>query len=71
MNTKKNKKKVSFEESVKEVREKSEVAKREKQRKRNRVHSSCRSETTKTRGIPANRMALYNGILRDRVHRIE
>ncbi|AES68147.1 hypothetical protein MtrunA17_Chr2g0333051 [Medicago truncatula] len=71
MNSKKNKKKVRFEESVKESREKSEVAKKEKQRKRNRVHSNCRSEATKTRGIPANRMALYNGILRDRVHRIE
>lgn len=35
MNTKKNKKKVRFEESVKEVREKSEIAKKEKQRKRN------------------------------------
>ena len=71
MNSKKNKKKVRFEESVKEVREKSEIAKKEKQRKRNRVHSNCRNETTKTRVIPANRMALYNGILRDRVHRIE
>ncbi|XP_058774081.1 uncharacterized protein LOC131648340 [Vicia villosa] len=73
MNTKKSKKKVRFAESVKEEREKkSEVVRKEKQRKRNRVYSSnCRSETSKSRGIPANRIALFNGILRDRVHRME
>ncbi|XP_058774091.1 uncharacterized protein LOC131648349 [Vicia villosa] len=73
MNTKKSKKKVRFAESVKEEREKkSEVVRKEKQRKRNRVYSgNCRSETLKSRGIPANRVALFNGILRDRVHRME
>ncbi|CAL5199795.1 unnamed protein product [Lathyrus oleraceus] len=72
MNTKKTTKKVRFEESVNQEREKkSEVVRKEKQRKRNRVYGNCRSETSKSRGIPANRIALFNGILRDRVHRIE
>lgn len=72
MNTKKTTKKVRFEESVNQEREKkSEVVRKEKQRKRNRVYGNCRSETLKSRGIPANRIALFNGILRDRVHRIE
>lgn len=72
MNTKKTTKKVRFEESVNQEREKQiEVVRKEKQRKRNRVYGNCRSETSKSRGIPANRIALFNGILRDRVHRME
>lgn len=48
----------------------------EEQGKKNRggsnSMSNCRNEIseTKTRGMPANRVALYNGILRDRVHRM-
>jgi hypothetical protein len=71
MNPKKNKKKVRFEEGVKETREKSEVVMKEKQRKRNRVKSNCRNETQKIRGMPANRITLYKGILRERVYRME
>ncbi|WJX74906.1 hypothetical protein P8452_58506 [Trifolium repens] len=71
MNPKKNKKKVRFEEGVKETREKSEVMMKEKQRKRNRVKSNCRNETQKIRGMPANRITLYKGILRERVYRME
>ncbi|RDY04157.1 hypothetical protein CR513_12156, partial [Mucuna pruriens] len=55
----KKKKKVKFAENVKEGRE------------QKRVTSNCRDETSESGGMPANRMALYNGILRDRVHRTE
>lgn len=68
---KKKKKNVRFEESVKEVKEKSEIIRKEKQRKRNRVQNNCKNETQKIRGIPANRIALYNGILRDQRHRMQ
>ncbi|MCI31938.1 hypothetical protein A2U01_0053150, partial [Trifolium medium] len=71
MNPKKNKKKVRFEEGVKETREKSEVMMKEKQRNQNRVNSNCKNETQKNRGMPANRISLYNGILRERVYRME
>ncbi|CAJ2661373.1 unnamed protein product [Trifolium pratense] len=71
MNPKKNKKKVRFEEDVKETREKSEVMMKEKQRNQNRVNSNCGNETQKNRGMPANRINLYNGILRERVYRME
>ncbi|KAK7325244.1 hypothetical protein VNO77_29403 [Canavalia gladiata] len=64
-------KKVQFADNVKEAGERSEVVSEEKQSKQNRVSSICRHETSETRGIPANRIALYNGILRDRVHRME
>ena len=46
---------------------------REKQGRQNRVSLSsneCRSEIPKKHEMPANRIALYNGILRDRVHRM-
>ncbi|KAK2425433.1 cytochrome P450 family protein [Trifolium repens] len=71
MNPKKNKKKVRFEEGVKETREKSEVICKEKQRKQNRVNSNCRNETQKNHGMPANRITLYKGILRERDYRME
>lgn len=70
---KKKKKRVQFAESVKEASEvEVAVAGEEKQGKRNRVVArKCRHETAEIRGIPANRIALYNGILRDRVHRTQ
>lgn len=54
---KKKKKKVKFADSVKEGRERNEQ----------------RSNSRQSGGMPmpANRMALYYGILRNRVHRIE
>ncbi|KAF7814368.1 putative transmembrane protein [Senna tora] len=67
------KKRVQFADNVKE--EKDETTRKEirgKQRKKNRVSSSsCRIESPEIRGMPQNRIALYNGILRDRVHRLE
>lgn len=67
---KRKKKRVQFADNVMEGREMSEEV-REKQGKQNRVVSSnCRHETSKNRGIPANRIALYNGILRDKVHKM-
>ncbi|CAJ1955074.1 unnamed protein product [Sphenostylis stenocarpa] len=60
---KKTKKKVKFADSVKkEGRERKEE---------NRVSNNCRDETSDCVGMPANRIALYNGILRERVHRME
>ncbi|XP_016173991.1 uncharacterized protein LOC107616553 [Arachis ipaensis] len=64
--SKKKKKRVQFAENVKERIGKSE----EEQRKQNRV-SSRSSNCRNVREMPANRIALYNGILRDRVHRME
>ena len=59
----KTKKKVKFADSVKkEGRERKEVK---------RVSNNCRDETSDWVGMPANRVALYNGILRERVHRTE
>ncbi|WVZ00466.1 hypothetical protein V8G54_026535 [Vigna mungo] len=60
---KKTKKKVKFADSVKkEGRERKEE---------NRVSKNCRDESSDCVGMPANRIALYNGILRERVHRTE
>ncbi|GMH22196.1 hypothetical protein Nepgr_024039 [Nepenthes gracilis] len=64
--TKKKKKRVQFSDDVMATRRKTENFKRE--RKSMRIDKSCRTEI---RGMPANRVALYNGILRDRIHRIE
>ncbi|XP_020227753.1 uncharacterized protein LOC109808962 [Cajanus cajan] len=58
----KKKKKVKFAENVKDGRERNEEK---------RVSRNCRHETSESSGMQANRMALYNGILRDRVHRME
>ncbi|KAK4267540.1 hypothetical protein QN277_024309 [Acacia crassicarpa] len=69
----KKKKRVKFADNVKEETE-TEIKKKDlrgKQRKQNRASSSCRHETPEIRGMPENRIALYNGILRDRVHRLE
>jgi len=56
---------------VKEVERDSEEENREEQGKQNRVLTSeCKRETPGNGEIPANRVALYNGILRDRVQRM-
>ncbi|KAI4355742.1 hypothetical protein L6164_004488 [Bauhinia variegata] len=66
------KKKVKFAENVKEesVIQATEEHK-EEQRKPKRVSRSCRNEIPEIRRMPANRIALYNGILRDRVNRMQ
>ncbi|XP_050233964.1 uncharacterized protein LOC126682354 [Mercurialis annua] len=60
---KKMKKRVKFAENVKETKGRGEEYRRQKKEEEN--SRICRNE------IPANRIALYNGILRDRVHRME
>ncbi|KAK7294094.1 hypothetical protein RJT34_16977 [Clitoria ternatea] len=72
---KKNKKKrVKFAENVsvkEEVLDSDEKNRGEEQGKQNRVSGgNCRNEILEIRGMPANRVALYNGILRDRGHRM-
>ncbi|CAL0318394.1 unnamed protein product [Lupinus luteus] len=66
-NLKRKKKKVQFAENVMEPRKNSEDMKKE-ERKQSKI---CRHETENI-GIPANRIALYKGILRENieVHRI-
>ncbi|MQL41550.1 hypothetical protein EI012_26955 [Escherichia coli] len=63
------KKRVKFADNVMEAREMREEV-RGKQRKQNRVSSNCRHETLEHRRMPANRITLYNGILRDKVHKM-
>ncbi|XP_028767312.1 uncharacterized protein LOC114725022 [Neltuma alba] len=63
----KKKKKVQFADNVKEASEGPE----NEQREQNRASRSCRDEIEEIMGMPANRIALYNGILRDRVRKIE
>ncbi|GMI78104.1 hypothetical protein like AT1G52565 [Hibiscus trionum] len=62
----KKKKKVKFAENVKEPSGKGEEYRKEQQKKmmagRSEGDGICRNQ------MPANRVALYNGILRDRVH---
>ncbi|XP_020227999.1 uncharacterized protein LOC109809172 [Cajanus cajan] len=67
------KKKVKFAENVMVKEEETDCndGNREKQGKRNRVsRSECINEVAENREMPANRVALYNGILRDRVQRM-
>lgn len=67
---KKRKKKVQFAENVKETSGDGQEYRKEQHKKliaaastgRRKMDGFCRSE------MPANRIALYNGILRDRVH---
>lgn len=70
------KKKVKFAENVKETNGNGEVYRKEHNKKvitaaaatagrSRKVDRFCRNE------MPANRIALYNGILRDRVHGVE
>ncbi|GAV87057.1 hypothetical protein CFOL_v3_30483 [Cephalotus follicularis] len=67
----KKKKRVHFAENVKDTNENGELYRKERSNKstttitRREVDRNCRGE------IPANRVALYNGILRDRGQRIE
>lgn len=72
MKKKKKKKKVQFADNVKEAAETEEPKQR---RKKNRVVPSNsyrqHEETSEIPKMPANRIALYNGILRDRFHRME
>ncbi|XP_014516169.1 uncharacterized protein LOC106773915 [Vigna radiata var. radiata] len=70
---KKNKKKVKFAKNVmvKEVERDGEEENREEQEMQNRVsRSEWKRENLENPEIPANRVALYNGILRDRVQRM-
>ncbi|TKY64560.1 hypothetical protein E2542_SST14458 [Spatholobus suberectus] len=67
------KKKVKFAENVmvKEEARDTNEKNREKQGRQNRVSSgACTNEIQENREMPANRIALYNGILRDRVQRM-
>ncbi|KAJ9190037.1 hypothetical protein P3X46_001273 [Hevea brasiliensis] len=75
---KKKKKSVKFAENVKDTKGNGDEYRREKekslfanQEKEKSITRICRNEIPGTHGMPANRIALYNGILRDRVHRIE
>ncbi|KAL5575698.1 hypothetical protein UlMin_017397 [Ulmus minor] len=64
------KKKVRFEANVKEPRGNGEEF-RNRHKKSSRVERVCRIEIPANYGMPANRIALYNGILKNRVHRTE
>ncbi|KAF7843264.1 cytochrome P450 family protein [Senna tora] len=64
---KKMKKKVKFADNVKESCEEGRKAEEEE----NRVWKSCRNEIPEITKMPPNRIALYNGILRDRARRID
>uniref|UniRef100_A0A2P2PQB5 Transmembrane protein n=1 Tax=Rhizophora mucronata TaxID=61149 RepID=A0A2P2PQB5_RHIMU len=79
---KKREKRVQFAENVKETKGNGEEYRREKENllfareekeslNSRIVDGSCRNETQGNRGMPANRVALYSGILRDRVHRMQ
>ncbi|XP_059635106.1 uncharacterized protein LOC132277304 [Cornus florida] len=64
----KKKKRVHFAEDVMDPRGNSEEFRRQRSGNSNCSSSSSRLKESRTaRGMPANRMALYNGILRDRV----
>ncbi|KAK4268813.1 hypothetical protein QN277_022049 [Acacia crassicarpa] len=68
----KKKKRVKFADNVnEETKTQTKKDLRVKQSKQSRASSSCRHETPEIRGMPENRIALYNGIMRDRVHRLE
>ncbi|KAK7264924.1 hypothetical protein RJT34_32537 [Clitoria ternatea] len=65
---KKKKKKVHFAEDVVEsCRDGEEFRNSFKSKLESKVQKNYSNEETKIRGMPANRVALYNGILRDRV----
>ncbi|KAJ4826400.1 hypothetical protein Tsubulata_044558 [Turnera subulata] len=79
---KKKKKRVQFAENVKDTKGNGEEYRREKEhsmllnrRDENssttRKDGDCRNQFRGIDKMPANRVALYSGILRDRVHRIE
>ncbi|KAK6912210.1 hypothetical protein RJ641_024303 [Dillenia turbinata] len=64
----KKKKKVQFAKNVKDPIGNSEEF-RKIQRKSARIQRKCGNEIPGNHGMPENRVALYNGILRDRIHR--
>ncbi|KAJ0007360.1 hypothetical protein Pint_30111 [Pistacia integerrima] len=65
----KKKKRVHFAENVKETSGNGKEYRKERSKNfMNKVDRNCRNEIP---GMPANRVALYNGILRDRVHRTQ
>ncbi|GAB4850079.1 hypothetical protein Ancab_029377 [Ancistrocladus abbreviatus] len=66
----KKKKRVHFAEDVKEKSKGTETFKKEGKEAR-RMRKSCREEIKGNQGMPGNRIALYSGILRDRLHRLE
>ncbi|XP_010250113.1 PREDICTED: uncharacterized protein LOC104592440 [Nelumbo nucifera] len=67
----KKKKRVHFAEDVVDPIGNSEEFRREHSRKSLTLNQACRSENRSVaQGMPANRMVLYNGILRDRLQRM-
>ncbi|XP_010254400.1 PREDICTED: uncharacterized protein LOC104595386 [Nelumbo nucifera] len=67
----KKKKRVHFAEDVVDPIGNSEEFRREHRKKSLSLNQVCRSENRSVvQGMPRNRMALYNGILRDRVQRM-
>ena len=66
----KKKKKVQFAENVKEPSGNGEEY-RKVHMNLSKVERCCRNEISTIRGMPENRIALYNGILKDRVQRMQ
>ncbi|KAL0441628.1 UNVERIFIED_CONTAM: hypothetical protein Sradi_0101700 [Sesamum radiatum] len=67
----KKKKKVKFADDVKDTKGNGELYRRGRHRQRAEIQSSCcGNEVLGWRKMPANRAALYSGILRDRVQRM-
>lgn len=64
------KKKVQFAENAKDPNGYGEEY-RKQQMKRSKVEMGCRSELRRMSGMPENRVALYNGILKERVHKMQ
>uniref|UniRef100_A0A2N9GMI1 Uncharacterized protein n=1 Tax=Fagus sylvatica TaxID=28930 RepID=A0A2N9GMI1_FAGSY len=67
---KKMRKKVQFAENVKEPSGNGKEYRKEHM-ELNEVERSCRNKIPTSSGMPENRIALYNGILKDRVHRMQ
>ncbi|XVE89101.1 hypothetical protein DITRI_Ditri19aG0123400 [Diplodiscus trichospermus] len=72
----KKKKKVQFAENVKESKGNGEEYRKERNKKLTTAAATTAGRSTKVdrfcrNEMPANRIALYNGILRDRVHKME
>ncbi|KAG6665358.1 uncharacterized protein LOC122301120 [Carya illinoinensis] len=63
-------KKVQFAENAKDPRGNGEECRKEHM-KRSKVEMGCRSELRRMSGMPENRVALYNGILKERVQKMQ